>query len=84
MHICPCSRTVGISKKIWIQTYSVLVTVDSEEGFRYFAFWRQGSRLATVFIAPEDCIFGGTSFEPIKNLATLDPEQWYRGVPCLV
>jgi len=75
MHICPCSRTVGISKKIWIQNYFGPVTVDSEEVFRHFAFWRDGSRLATFSIAPKNCIFCGVSFEPIKNLATLDPEK---------
>jgi len=57
LHICPCSRTVSISKKIWIQTYFGPVTVDSEEVFRHFAFWRHGSRLVTSFIAPEKCIF---------------------------
>jgi len=52
MHICACLRTIGISKKNWIQTYFGLVTVDSEEIFRHFVFWRHGSRLATFFIAP--------------------------------
>jgi len=75
MHICPCSRTVGISKKVWIQTYFGPVTVESEEIFRHFVFWRQGSRLATFFIASMNCIFWGASFEPMKNLATLDPEK---------
>ena len=70
MNICPCSWTVGISKKIWIQTHFGLVMIDSEEVFRHFAFWRHGSRLATFF-------------EPIKNLATLDPEklQGFHGTP---
>jgi len=83
MHICPCSRTLGISKKIWIQTYFGPVTVDSEEVFRHFEFWRHGSRRATVFTAPKNCIFRGASFEPIKNLATLDPEklQGFHGTP---
>ena len=82
-HICPCSRTVGISKKIWIQTYCGPVAVVSVEVFRHFAFWRHGSRLATFFIAPKNCIFRGASLEPIKILATLDPEkfQGFRGAP---
>jgi len=78
MHICPCSRTVGISKKIWMQTYFGLVKVDSEEVFCHFAFWRHGSRLATFFIAPKNCIF--LEAQPIKNLATLDPEK-LQGYP---
>ena len=83
MNICPCSWTVGISKKIWIQTHFGLVMIDSEEVFRHFAFWRHGSRLATFFIATLNCIFGGASFEPIRNLATLDPEklQGFHGTP---
>jgi len=83
MHICPCSRTVGISKKIWIRIYFGPVTVDSEEVFRHFAFWRHGSRLATFFIAPKNCIFWGASFELNKNLVTLDPEklQGIHGTP---
>ena len=83
MHICLCSRTVGITKKIWIRTYFVPVTGDSEEGFRHFAFWRHGSRLATFFIAPVNCICWGASFKLMKNLATLDPEklQSFHGTP---
>ena len=82
-HISPCSRTVGISKKIWIETYFKPVTVDSVEVFRHFAFWRHGTRLTTFFIAPKNCIFWGTSFETIKNLATLVPEklQGFHGTP---
>jgi len=67
MHICPCLWNVGISNKIWIQNYFGPVTVDSEEVFRLFACWRHGSRLATCFIAPKNCIFWGESFEPIKT-----------------
>ena len=59
------------------------MTVDSEEVFRHFEFWRHGSRRATVFTAPKNCIFRGASFEVIKNLATLDPEklQGFYGTP---
>ena len=75
MHICPCSMMIGIFKKIWIQTYFGPVTVDSVEIFRHFAFWRHGSRLASFFIVPQNCIFWGATFELIKNLATLVPEK---------
>jgi len=83
IHICPCSRTVGISKKIWIQNYFGPVTVDSAEVFRHFAFWHHGFRLATFFVAPKNCIFWGASFEPIKNLTTLNPAhlQGFHGTP---
>jgi len=33
------------------------VTVDSVEVFRHFAFWRYGTRLASFYIVPENCIF---------------------------
>ena len=57
MRIGPSSRAVGISKKIWIQTYFESVTVDSVKVFRHFVFWRHGMRLATFSIAPKNCIF---------------------------
>jgi len=38
MHICPCSWAVVISKKMCMQTYFGLVTLDSAEGFHNFAF----------------------------------------------
>jgi len=61
IYVCPCSRTVGMSKKIWIQTYFGSVTVYSEEVLRHFAFWRHGSRLATFFITAKHYIFCGAS-----------------------
>jgi len=64
-----------MSKKIWIQTYFEPVTVDSVKFFHHYAFWRHGIRLATFFIGSKNCIFQCTSFEPIKNLATLIPEK---------
>jgi len=76
MHICPCLWAVGISKKIWIQSYFEPVTVDSVEIFHHFAFWRHGSKLAIFLIVPKNCIFWGASFKLIKNLATLDPEKF--------
>jgi len=33
-----------------------LVTVDSMEVFRHFAFWRHGTRLASFLIESENCI----------------------------
>jgi len=57
MRICPFSRTVEISTKIWIMTYFEPVTVDSEDVFRHFAFWRHGSRLSTFFIAPKTAFY---------------------------
>ena len=59
------------------------MTVDSVEVSRHFVCWHHGTRLATFFIAPKNCIFAGTSFEPIKNLATLVPEklQDFHGNP---
>ena len=74
-HISPCSRTVGISKKIWIETYFKPVTVDSLKIFHHFAFWSHGTRLARFLIVHQNCIFRGASFKPIKNLATLVPEK---------
>ena len=40
MHICPCPWAVGISEKIWNQTYFEPMTGDSVEIFHHFAFWR--------------------------------------------
>ena len=70
-------------KKIWIQTYFGPVTVDSVEIFCHFAFWRDGLSVATLFIALENCIFWGASFELITNLATLNLEklQGFHGTP---
>jgi len=78
MHICPNSWAVGISKKIWIQTYFVPVTVDSVLDFHHLAIWSHGTKLTSfqVFLVPEKCIssFCGASIKPIKNLATLVPK----------
>ena len=75
MHIWPCSWAVGISKKIWIQIEIGPVTVDSVEAFRYFAFWRHGTRFASFLIVPKNCIFWGASFKLIKNLSALVPNK---------
>ena len=75
MHICPCWWALGISKKMWIQTYSELVTVDSVEISHHFVFWHHGTRLANFLIEPMNCIFWGASFKLIQNLATLVPEK---------
>jgi len=53
IHICP----VGISKKIWIQIYFGLMTVNSVEIFRHLAFCCDGLRVATLFIALKNCVF---------------------------
>ena len=57
IHICPCSCALLICKNIGIRTYFSTVTVESVWGFRHFALWRHGFRLATFFIAPKNCIF---------------------------
>jgi len=75
MHICPRAWAVGISKKIWNQTYFEPMTVDFVEIFHRCAFWRHRSKLASFFIASKNWIFEGASFKRIKNLATLDPEK---------
>jgi len=65
---------------LWIKA----VTVDSMEGFHHFEFLRHGFKLATFFIEPKNSVFwGSTSFELIKNLATLNPEklQGFHGTP---
>ena len=63
------------------------MTVDSVEIFRHFAFWRHGpgSRLASFWIVPKNCIFWGATFELRKNLATLVPENlqgFYKTLLC--
>jgi len=75
MHICPCSWALGIRKNIGIRTYFGSVTAEIMGGFRHFAFCSLGSRLASIFIVPKNCIIGGASFELIKNLATLFPHK---------
>ena len=65
MHICPCSLSFGIFKKVWIQTYFELVTVDSVQGFYHFSFWRHRSRLASFFLVLVNCIFWGASFQDL-------------------
>ena len=75
MHICPCLWAIGISNKIWIQTYFGPVTVNSVEVFCLLAFWHPGTRLASFLIVPKNCIFWSASFKLIKNLVTLVPEK---------
>ena len=75
MHICPCSRALGICKNIGILTYLGSMTVESVGFFRHFAFRSLGNRLASFFIVPENCILWGASCELIKNLATLFPTK---------
>jgi len=74
MYICPCAWALKICKKFGIRTYFGSVTVESVCGFLDFTFWRHGFELATFFIVHMNCIFWGTSFELIKNLATSNPE----------
>jgi len=57
MHISPLSWALRMCKNIGIRTYFGSVTVESVKVFRHFAFWRHGTRLATFFIAPKNCIF---------------------------
>jgi len=81
MHIWPCPCAVGMSKKIWNQTYFEPMRVDSVEIFHRFAFWHHGSKLASFFTVLKNCIFWGASFKLINNLATLDPvklQAFYR------
>ena len=73
MHICPCSLSIGISKKIWIQAYFGPVTVDSVEIFRHLRL-----------IVPKNYIFWGANFELIKNLAILVPEKLQRSCETLL
>ena len=83
IHICLLLWALRICKNTGIQPYFGSVTVESVKFFHHFAFWRHGTRLATFFIAPRNCIFWGASFEPIKNLATLVPDksQGFHGSP---
>ena len=74
MHICPCSWPIGISKKLWIQMYFGLVTVDPPEIFQDFAFWCHGTRLANFFIVPQNCIFWRRSHDQKLFLGILLPE----------
>jgi len=71
-------------QKIWIQAYFGPVTVDFVETFRHFAFWRHGTRLASFFIVPNDCILCGTTFELMTNLATLVPDKLQRSYETLL
>jgi len=75
MNICPCSNALGICKKIRIRTYFGSLTVESVRGFCHFALWRHGFKLATFFIVHMHCIFWGTLFKLIKNLAPSNPEK---------
>jgi len=45
MHICPCSWSIEISKKIWIQKYFGPVTVDSAEFSAFLRFGATGPDL---------------------------------------
>jgi len=83
MRILGCSWALGICKNIGTRTYFGSITVESVRGFRHFAFWRYGFKLATFFIVHMNCIFWGASFKPIQNLATLNPEniQYFHGTP---
>jgi len=75
MHICLCSRALGMCKNIDIRTYFGSMTVESVGVFRHFAFCSLGNRPASFLIVPKDCIFWGASFELIINLATLFPKK---------
>jgi len=83
MRICFCSWALETCKKFGIRTYFGSVTIESVRGFRHFAFWRHGFKLATFWIVHINCFFRGASFEPIQNLATLNPEklQGFHGAP---
>ena len=70
MPICHCLWALGICKKIGIRTYFGSVTVRSGRGFRHFACWRHGLKLATFFI-----VIWTASFKLIQKLATLNPEK---------
>ena len=55
LHINPtmpvCPWALRICKNVGIRTYFGLETVESVKVFRHFAFWRHGTRLATIFLA---------------------------------
>ena len=59
VHMGPCSWAIEICKNVLIRTYVGLVTVDSVEMLRYFAFLRHGLwiKLAIFCIATLKCIF---------------------------
>jgi len=76
IHICPCSRVLGIRKNIGIRTYSGSVTAEIMRGFRHFAFCSVGNRLASFLNVPKNCIFWFASSELIKNLSTLFPKNY--------
>ena len=71
MHICLCSWALGICKNIRHQTYFGSITAESVRFFHHFALCMKVPRLATFFVASKNIIFGGASFEPLQNLATL-------------
>jgi len=71
MHICPCSRALGICKNIGIRTYLRSVTAESVRLFDHFAFCIKASRHATFLIAPKNCVCWGASFEHIRSVALL-------------
>jgi len=52
-------------------------------GFPPFGILAPRIQTCHFLIASKNCIFWGASFEPIKNLATLDPEKWqgFHGTP---
>jgi len=68
MHVCPCSWALGICKNIGIRTYFGSVRAEFVGVFRHFVFCIKVPKLTTFFIASKNCIFWGTSFEPISNL----------------
>ena len=82
-HNPTCSWALGICKYNRIRTYFGLVTAKCVGFCGPFACCIKVPRLATFSIAPKNCIFGGASFEPIKNLATLDTNklQGFHGTP---
>jgi len=57
MHICPCSRALGICNHVGIRTYFGSMTVESVRFSRHFAFCSLGKRLASFFIVDKHCIF---------------------------
>ena len=75
MHICPCSRALGIRKDIRIWTYFGSVTAEIMRVFCHFSFCSLGNRLASFFNVPKKCIFGGASWELTQNMATLFPKK---------
>ena len=44
-------------------------------GFRQFASWRHGTRLASFFVVPVNCIFRGASCKSITELVALVPKK---------